>query len=306
MHDPPAVAHRREVRRVHADAAAAGGRPAAAAAAGDRRRRAGAGQYLLPVDADVQAGRHRPAQQHHCACPSASAWRSSSTSSAPASPAAARSSTRTIRRANPALRETDKVLEILAEQNQVARRARRATPTRSSRRSPATASSVADFIAAGQRRLAGDRRAPRATSSGTSSGCRASCAELRPTMARLGALRRRDRRRCSTDLGAAAPDINRFIRELGPVREAAHPGARRRSATPPTSAGPALVRRKPIVERPADASPARPSRCRSNLDGAREPAARHRRHRAPDGLPLLPGGRDQRLRRRSATTCAPA
>ena len=101
-----------------------------------------------------------------------------------------------------------------------------------------------------------------------------------------------------TDLGAEAPSINRFIKELGPFSQAgipALPVARRRRR-----------RRGPGADQEqADHHRHRPARVeRQAADQqpglAADLAEGHRRHRAPDGLPLLPGGRHQRLRCRRA------
>jgi len=150
----------------------------------------------------------------------------------------------TIRRANPALRETNDVLRILGEQNQVLRRLatdsdRVLEPLARDRESVAGFIEEADSVA----RATAERRdqleqvferLPRFLD------------ELRPTMARLGefsdqfspALR---------DLQAAAPDINRLFRELGPFSQAGIPALRTLGEA--TEVGrPALVRSKPVID----------------------------------------------------------
>ena len=110
-----------------------------------------------------------------CACPTASACRSSSTSWAPAWPAAAATCARRSRNANPALKETDKVLEILADQNRVLANLARDGDT-------ILAPLARDRAQGGRLRHAGqhDERRPRpsarATSRRTSPSCRPSCA----------------------------------------------------------------------------------------------------------------------------------
>ena len=81
----------------------------------------------------------RPRQQHHAPPVPRAPARSSSTSSAPASAAAASDIQETVRRAIPALRETDQVLAILADQNKTlgrphARRRRRDRRPRGNRK----------------------------------------------------------------------------------------------------------------------------------------------------------------------------
>ncbi len=150
----------------------------------------------------------------------------------------------TIRRANPALRETNDVLQILGDQNEVLRD----LATNSDRVLAPLARDrgrVASFIenansvstATAERRADLERvfeRLPRFIE------------ELRPTMLRLGqfsdefspALR---------DLQAAAPDINRLFRELGPFSQAGIPALR--SLGEASEVGrPALVRSKPIID----------------------------------------------------------
>ena len=64
VHDPPAVADRREVRRVRADPAARAPARRPPPPLKEIEEGDGEGQHLLPVDADLEAGRPRPDQQH--------------------------------------------------------------------------------------------------------------------------------------------------------------------------------------------------------------------------------------------------
>jgi phospholipid/cholesterol/gamma-HCH transport system substrate-binding protein len=125
-----------------------------------------------------------------------------------------------IRRANPALKEIDEVLEILASENETLRRlaadgdAIMQPLARERRRvSSALANSAEVAEATAERRgdlEAGIQRLPRFLR------------ELRPTMVRLGAFAD-EATPVLDDLGAQAPAINRFITELGPFSEAATP-----------------------------------------------------------------------------------
>ncbi|HEY3020571.1 MAG TPA: MlaD family protein [Solirubrobacteraceae bacterium] len=125
-----------------------------------------------------------------------------------------------IRRADPALRETDKVLNILAEENRVlrdlAREGDRALAPLAERRRQ-----VADFVdkagsvaqATAEHRPALQRtfqRLPRFLE------------ELRPTMVRLGAFAD-EAAPVTEDLGAEAPSLSRFARALKPFSEAGIP-----------------------------------------------------------------------------------
>ena len=156
----------------------------------------------------------------------------------------------TIRRANPALGATNEVLEILGEQNQVLRELARDSDTvlarcarpRERRELHREGGHVAQATA--ERRADLERnfeRLPRFLD------------ELRPTMVRLGALRRRGR--------AGAEDLGRRRRTSTASSASSARSARRasppssRSARPRTSAGPRCVRTQPIIEelaRPAE------------------------------------------------------
>ena len=148
-----------------------------------------------------------------------------------------------IRRANPALQETDKVLKILADQNTtladlardsdtvlapLARERSRVADSivQSGTVAQATAERSAE-LEAGLQRLPGFLR------------------ELRPTMVRLGALSDQAAP-VFEDLGAQAPAINRVIRQLGPFSAAALPALRTLGQATDIG-GPALVRSRPTI-----------------------------------------------------------
>ena len=280
------------------------GTPAPPAAEDPGRRRARA-EHLLPVEQHEPARSTSTCSTTSCACPTASASRSSSTSSAPGSPGAATTLRQVIRNADPALKQTDKVLAILADQNQTLA-ASPTTPTRCSRRSRASASQVADFIDRAERRSA--RRPP--------SSARRSSAnlELFPPFLRAAA-----RRRCAAsarfadqatpvlaDLSAVGADVSRSSSSSGRSRRPAIAGLhvarrrrRRRRARRSSDA-------EPIDQATSGSSRSGASRWRSNLDEAHASLRRHRRHRAADGLHLLLGGRRPTASTRSGTTCARA
>ena len=128
-----------------------------------------------------------------------------------------------IRRANPALKEVDEVLRLLAKQNdQLESLAVDGDtimqPLAREREHVSSAidnmSAVAEATAERRADLEADiERLPRFLR------------ELRPTMTRLGALSD-EMTPVLSDLGDVAPDINRFLLELGPVLAGRHPGAR--------------------------------------------------------------------------------
>jgi ABC-type transporter Mla subunit MlaD len=142
-----------------------------------------------------------------------------------------------IRRANPALREVDEVLRLLARQNEqleslavdsdtiMAPLARERTRVSSSIENM---SEVAKATAERREDLqANIQRLPEFLR------------ELRPTMVRLGALSD-EMTPVMSDLGDVAPDINRFLLELGPFAEAGTPALE--------SLGDAAVIGKPAIE----------------------------------------------------------
>jgi ABC-type transporter Mla subunit MlaD len=149
-----------------------------------------------------------------------------------------------IRNADPALKETDKVLAILARQNEVladlARDGDRILrPLARERGRVASfverAGEVATATAERDRDLeANVERLP------------AFLRELRPTMQRLGALSD-EMTPVLSDLGAVAPDVNRFVQQLGPFSRAGIPAFR--SLGEASDVGrEALVRTRPILE----------------------------------------------------------
>jgi phospholipid/cholesterol/gamma-HCH transport system substrate-binding protein len=125
-----------------------------------------------------------------------------------------------IRRADPALREIDEVLKILAEQNDaLADLARDAdtvlAPLARERRHVSGAIENASEVAGATAERRGDLEADLEL-------LPPFLRELKPTMVRLGALSD-EMTPVLTDLGAVAPDINRMILELGPFSRAAIP-----------------------------------------------------------------------------------
>jgi len=125
-----------------------------------------------------------------------------------------------IRRADPALKEVDEVLKILASQNKVLSNLAKDSdtvlaPLARERTHVSSAiehsSNVAEATAERRDDLEADiERLPRFLR------------ELRPTMVRIGALSDQATP-VFRDLGAQAPDINRMVRELGPFSKAAIP-----------------------------------------------------------------------------------
>jgi len=125
-----------------------------------------------------------------------------------------------IRRANPALREVDKVLRLLARQNDQLEQLAVDSDTIMAplaRERAHVSSSIANMAevaaATAERREdleASIERLP------------AFLRELRPTMVRLGALSD-EMTPVMSDLGDVAPDINRFLLELGPFSQAGIP-----------------------------------------------------------------------------------
>jgi ABC-type transporter Mla subunit MlaD len=129
----------------------------------------------------------------------------------------------TIRRADPALKEVDQVLKLLASQNKVLANLARDSdtvlaPLARERRHVSSAiehsSNVAAATAERRDALAADiERLPRFLR------------ELRPTMRQLGDLSDQATP-VFRSLGNSAPDINRMIRELGPFSEAGIPAVK--------------------------------------------------------------------------------
>ena len=144
--DPPAVAARREVRRVQADRARARrAREPPPALEVIERRRAGRGRAPPAGRAQRHVGRPRPGQQHHARALRGPVPADPQLRSAPGSPPAAttspRSSTARTRRCARRTR-----CSRSSPSRTSSWRSWRATATRCSRRSPATASGSAAFI----------------------------------------------------------------------------------------------------------------------------------------------------------------
>ena len=151
---------------------------------------------------------------------------------------------RAIRNADPALKETDKVLSILASQN------------RTLEQLAVDGDRILAPLARDRARVAGfvDQAGRTATATAERSAALEDdirllpsfLRELRPTMERLGALSD-EMTPVLSDLHDAAPDINRFILELGPFSKAG--SASFPSLGEAADVGrDALVRTKPIIE----------------------------------------------------------
>ena len=218
VHRPPAVADRREVRRVRADAEARRRHRGAGRAARDRGR-ARQGQRLLPVentersvDLDlINNVMREPYRQ-----------RLSIILNELGIGLAGRGEdlNEVIRRANPALKEVDEVLRLLAKQNaQLERLAVDGdTIMEPLAREREHVSSAIENMSAVAEATAERRDDLEANFERLPTFLR----ELRPTMTRLGALSD-EMTPVFSDLGDVAPDINRFLLELGPFSQAGIP-----------------------------------------------------------------------------------
>jgi phospholipid/cholesterol/gamma-HCH transport system substrate-binding protein len=148
-----------------------------------------------------------------------------------------------IHRANPALRDTDKLLAILASQNRtLADLAKNSdqvlTPLAARRRQ------VADFIVQANKTAQATAERRQDISAGIER-FPAFLRQLRPTLADLSSLADQMTPVIS-DLGQAAPGLNRFIEELGPFSKASIPAIK--SLGEATDVGtPALVAARPIT-----------------------------------------------------------
>ena len=125
-----------------------------------------------------------------------------------------------IRRANPALKEVDKVLEILASENETLQRLAVdgdtvLAPLARERRRVSSALENSAEVAEATAERCGDLEAD-------IERLPAFLRELRPTMERLGAFAD-EATPVFDDLGAQAPAINRFVRQLGPFAQAGIP-----------------------------------------------------------------------------------
>jgi ABC-type transporter Mla subunit MlaD len=148
-----------------------------------------------------------------------------------------------IRRANPALRETDRVLKLLADENTTLARL-------------AENSDVALApLARDRKRLSGFIRHANTVGEATAerrTAIEASIArlprflrELKPTMQDLGALSA-EMTPVLTDLGAAAPSLGRFVLELGPFSRSANVSLTSLGKATDVG-GPVLQRAQPVV-----------------------------------------------------------
>jgi virulence factor Mce-like protein len=149
-----------------------------------------------------------------------------------------------IRNADPALKDTDKVLKILADQNRALARLARdgdriLTPLARDR------SQVADFVS--HANTTAQATAERSTALEQNiAKLPAFLRELRPTMQHLGGLAGQATP-VLADLGAEAPAINTFVAELGPFSKAGIPAFQ--SLGNAADVGrPALVAAKPITQ----------------------------------------------------------
>ena len=149
-----------------------------------------------------------------------------------------------IRRANPALKETDDVLRILAQQNDVLADLARDSDTALAPLARER-QHVSGFIEQANRtgQATAQRRAEIRASLRL---LPATLRELRPLMADLEGFADQATP-VATDLRAAAPDVSRLVRELGPFSDAARPAIR--SLGRATVRGrPALIRALPLVK----------------------------------------------------------
>jgi len=145
--------------------------------------------------------------------------------------------------ADPALKETDKVLGILAAQNRVLAGLARNSDTILAPLARDRAK-VADFVT--QANITAQATAERSDPLEQNiAKLPAFLRELKPTMERLGGLSDQ-MTPVLTDLGAEAPSINRFIKELGPFSQAAIPAFQSLGAAADVG-GPALTKSKPII-----------------------------------------------------------
>ena len=247
LHDPPAGADRREVRRLPADPAARG-RHAAAAAAARRSRAAGrrrastccrSATRSSPVDVDLLGDISRLPERQRLTIiinefGAGLAGRGSDLNDV-------------IRRANPALQELDKVLAILAEREPGARRNWRSTPTRRSRPLARVREQVAELHRPEQHGRAGERSAPRRARSRTSQ-------TFPPFLRQLGAGDGTARRFAEqttpafTDLGIAAPGHQQGVHATAGLLQQLERLLHRASARTARPRGRRSSRRKPLLE----------------------------------------------------------
>jgi phospholipid/cholesterol/gamma-HCH transport system substrate-binding protein len=149
-----------------------------------------------------------------------------------------------VRNADPALKETDKVLALLSRQNRVLERLARDGDTILAPLARDRAR-VASFIS--NANTTAEATAERSSDlEGTIARLPAFLRELRPTMVRLGALSDQATP-VFGDLGVAAPGVNRFVRQLGPFSQAGTPALQSLGDAADVG-GPALTKSQPIIE----------------------------------------------------------
>ncbi len=207
-----------------------------------------------------------------------------------------------IHRANPALRETDRVLAILAQQNRVL--------ADLARDSDAVARPARARAGGGDRLHRAGQRAPgRPPPSGAPTSRRGIqrlpgfLRELRPLMADLGGF-----------AGQAAPvarDLNRVGRRrepddpgAGPVLDRVHGPPSTQPRRGPRDRAARAAARAAAGPGPAAASPPKARPLSRDLDELTKSLDETGGIERADGLPLLLDDSRQRLRRASATTCA--
>jgi phospholipid/cholesterol/gamma-HCH transport system substrate-binding protein len=149
-----------------------------------------------------------------------------------------------ITNADPALKETDKVLAILAGQNRVLADLARNSDTILAPLARDRAK-VADFVS--QANTVSQATAERSSDLEQNiAKLPAFLRELKPTAQRLGGLADQ-MTPVLTDLGKQAPAINRFIEQLGPFSQAGIPALQSLGDAADVG-GPALTKSKPIIE----------------------------------------------------------
>jgi len=148
-----------------------------------------------------------------------------------------------ITNADPALKETDQVLAILAAQNRVLANLARDSDTILAPLARSRAQ-VAGFVT--NANITAQATAERSSALEENiAKLPAFLRELTPTMRRLGGLADQ-MTPVLTDLGQEAPSINRFIEQLGPFSQAGIPAFQSLGAAADVG-GPALVKSKPII-----------------------------------------------------------
>ena len=197
-----------------------------------------------------------------------------------------------IRRADPALKEVDKVLALLVVAEPRARRPRPRLRHGARAARPRAHARLLLHRALEQGRA---RRPPSAatTSSADIERLPTFLRELRPTMRRIGALSD-EMTPVLSDLGDVAPDVNRVIRQLGPFSTAGIPALESLGEAGKVGI-PAMRDALPVVKDLRRFGKVAQAGRQDRADGARV-VQEGPRHPAPARLRLLPGGRRQRLR----------